>query len=50
MGFGKHRNKPLVEMVANEADYLKWILASDFHASTKSIIRTALEGAADANV
>lgn len=50
MGFGRHRNKPLVEMVANEADYLKWILTSDFHVSTKSVIQTALEGAADADV
>jgi len=48
MGFGKHRNRPLEEMVANEADYLQWILASDFHGSTKAVIRRVLEDIADA--
>jgi len=44
IGFGKHIDTPLQEMVATRPDYLQWILTKDFHPSTKAVIRAALEG------
>lgn len=42
--FGKHRERRLEELVAQEADYLRWILQSDFPADTKAVIAEAMEG------
>lgn len=42
--FGKHRERPLEDLVAKEPDYLRWVLDSDFPADTKSVIARAMEG------
>ncbi len=43
--FGKHARKmPLEEIVKNDPDYLRWILAKDFSESVKAIIQAALQG------
>jgi DNA polymerase-3 subunit epsilon len=42
--FGKHRDRPLRELVAEESNYLRWVLDKDFPEDTKSIIAEAIEG------
>ncbi len=42
--FGKHRERSLRELVEQEADYLRWVLTSDFPEDTKSVIAEAMEG------
>lgn len=42
--FGKHRERPLRELVAEESSYLKWVLDKDFPEDTKAIIAEAIEG------
>ena len=42
--FGKHSNRPLRELVAEECSYLKWVLKKDFPEDTKSIIAEAIDG------
>jgi DNA polymerase-3 subunit epsilon len=42
--FGKHRDRPIRDLVRTDAGYLEWILDSDFPADTKGLIRDALDG------
>jgi DNA polymerase-3 subunit epsilon len=42
--FGKHRERPLKELVDQQADYLRWVLDADFPEDTKTVIRQALDG------
>jgi DNA polymerase-3 subunit epsilon len=42
--FGKHRERPLKELVEKEPDYLRWVLSSDFPEDTKLVITEAMEG------
>jgi len=42
--FGKHRQRPLQELVAEEPDYLRWVLSKDFPEDTRQLIAEALEG------
>lgn len=43
--FGKYaRKQPLEDLVKNDANYLHWILKSDFSDGIKDLIRAALEG------
>lgn len=44
---GKHRGRPLAEVAATEADYLRWMLgAEDMDEGVKEVVRGALEGGA----
>lgn len=43
--FGKYaRKQPLEDLVRNDANYLHWILKSDFSDGIKDLVRAALEG------
>ena len=42
--FGRHRDRPLREVVAEAPDYLEWILGSDFPQDAREIVRKALAG------
>ena len=43
--FGKYaRKQPLEDLVKNDANYLHWILKSDFSDGIKDLIKAALEG------
>lgn len=42
--FGKHRGRTLRELVAAEADYLRWMLGGDFPLQVKEILGAALRG------
>jgi DNA polymerase III subunit epsilon len=44
LGFGKHRHRTLREMALRDADYLKWILKSEFSEAVKQLIALALSG------
>ena len=44
LAFGKHRERSLKDLVEQEADYLRWVLDSDFPEHTKSVIAQAMEG------
>jgi len=44
LGFGKHRHRTLREMAMRDADYLKWILKSEFSDIVKQLIQNALSG------
>ena len=41
--FGKHRDRPLAEIVAEDAGYLRWVLESDFPDDAKAIVREAMD-------
>jgi len=40
--FGKYKGSPLRKVVKNDAEYLTWMLGSDFSPEVKQIIRSAL--------
>jgi DNA polymerase-3 subunit epsilon len=42
--FGKHRERPLRELVAEQCDYLRWVISKDFPEDTKAILAAAIEG------
>jgi DNA polymerase-3 subunit epsilon len=42
--FGKHQGKSLRRIAGEAADYLEWILQSDFPPDTKALIKNALGG------
>ncbi len=43
--FGKHRGRPLRDVVQSDPDYLRWIVGKgDFHPTTKQICAEALKG------
>jgi DNA polymerase-3 subunit epsilon len=44
VSFGKHRGRSLRELVAEEPDYLDWILQKDFSDEVKSIVGEAKAG------
>ena len=44
LAFGKHRGEPLAELVANEADYIDWILGADFSQEVKNAVRQTRHG------
>jgi DNA polymerase-3 subunit epsilon len=44
IAFGKHKGTPLQRLVAEEADYLAWVLDGDFSPEVKELVRNALEG------
>ncbi len=41
---GKYRDRPLREIAAEDPEYLRWILGSDFDQTVKDILQEALEG------
>ncbi len=41
--FGKYRGEKLAEMVRTNRDYLKWMLAGDWHPKVLDVLRKALE-------
>ena len=42
--FGKYKGAPLRKVVKNDAEYLTWMLGSDFSQEVQQIIRSALNG------
>ena len=44
IAFGKRKGTPLARLVADEPDYLAWILSSDFSSEVKGLVRKALNG------
>jgi len=46
-GFGKYSGRPLLEVAQRKADYLGWIMKSDFPKHVKSLCKGALEGHAE---
>ena len=42
--FGQHRGRSLRDVASEAADYLDWILGSDFPPDAKEIVRAAREG------
>jgi len=44
LSFGKHRGKPLRQVVAEDSGYLEWILQSDFPEDAKKVASGALRG------
>jgi len=44
VGFGRHRGRSLRELARVQADYLEWLLASDFADDLKEIVAGALRG------
>jgi DNA polymerase-3 subunit epsilon len=42
--FGKYKGSPLKKVAEKDAEYLSWMLGSDFSAEVLNIIRTALNG------
>jgi hypothetical protein len=45
IAFGKHMGTPLAGLVANEPDYLAWVLKGDFSPEVKQLVKNALDGA-----
>jgi len=43
IAFGKHRGRPLAEVVASDPDYLRWLLTQDFLPDFRAILKQALE-------
>jgi DNA polymerase-3 subunit epsilon len=41
---GKYKDRPLREVAAQDPEYLRWILGTDFDSSVKDIVQNALEG------
>ena len=44
IAFGKHMGTPLAGLVANEPDYLAWVLKGDFSPEVKQLVKNALDG------
>ena len=44
LAFGKHRGEPLAELVANDSDYIDWILGADFSEEVRNAIRQTRAG------
>lgn len=44
IAFGKRKGTPLARLVADEPDYLAWILSSEFSSEVKGLVRKALNG------
>jgi len=44
VGFGKHKGRSLADVLANEADYLGWMLSKDFSPEVNAIIRSVRAG------
>ncbi len=44
LSFGKHRERPLQDLVLEVPDYLRWIIKSDFSREVVSVIEAALAG------
>jgi DNA polymerase III subunit epsilon len=44
LGFGRHRNRRLDELVKEEPDYLRWVMTQDFSREVVGIIEAALDG------
>jgi len=44
IAFGKRKGTPLVRLVADEPDYLAWILSGEFSSEVKGLIRKAMNG------
>ena len=44
IAFGKHMGTPLAGLVANELDYLAWVLKGDFSPEVKQLVKNALDG------
>ncbi|MDT8322773.1 MAG: 3'-5' exonuclease [Bacteroidota bacterium] len=44
IAFGKYRGTSLQQLLHRDRDYLQWILDGGFDASTKAVIRKALDG------
>ncbi len=42
--FGKYKGMPLKQVVKTDADYIKWMLSSNFSAEVRNILRAALNG------
>jgi hypothetical protein len=42
--FGKHKGRPVREIVDEYPDYLGWILSQDFSPEVMNIVKNALEG------
>lgn len=42
--FGHHRGKPLRQVVADDPEYMDWILAKDFPNDVKKLVKDALMG------
>jgi len=42
--FGKHKGVPLREVIENDYEYIRWLIAKDFRADLKNVLAAALEG------
>jgi DNA polymerase-3 subunit epsilon len=45
INFGQHKGQTLSQMAKSHPDYLRWILAKDFHPSVMEAVRAALDAA-----